>query len=352
LDPTIDHRRYRVGIIGTGRIASTIQDEIETGPFAFLLPYSHAGAYAAVPATAIVAAADVDAERLRAFAHRWNVPTTYPDYREMLAREPLDIVSICTPTRSHAEVAAAVAGSGVKGVFMEKPVARSLREADALVADFEARGIKTVVNHVRTFDPYYRRVRWLIETGAIGDVHSVMVTWREGLSFGGSHLFDLLRFLIDSEAAWVYGHIDGGDGLFDPGGSGIVGFANGVEVFVNNRVGHGAPREIDIVGTSGRIRVGDTLPPELFTRDPQSPFGELVRRVFPGAVVGTSPMTVAVQELIRAIETGAPPGSDLRDGRANLEIAVAFHLSDRIDAPVRLPVTDLDLVVDDPWGRS
>ena len=37
---------YRVGIIGTGRIASTIQDEIADGPFHFLLPYSHAGAYA------------------------------------------------------------------------------------------------------------------------------------------------------------------------------------------------------------------------------------------------------------------------------------------------------------------
>jgi hypothetical protein len=63
-------------------------------------------------------------------------------------------------------------------------------------------------------------------------------------------------------------------------------------------------------------------------------------------------MTVAVQELIRAIETGAQPASDLRDGRANLEIAVAFHLSHRTNVPVTLPVTDLDLVVDDPWGRT
>ena len=57
--------RYRVGIIGTGRIASTIQDEVVTSPFSFLLPYSHAGAYEAHPATKIVAAADPNAERLR-----------------------------------------------------------------------------------------------------------------------------------------------------------------------------------------------------------------------------------------------------------------------------------------------
>ncbi|MEA2597423.1 MAG: hypothetical protein QOF01_3892 [Thermomicrobiales bacterium] len=345
---------YRVGVIGTGRIASTIQDEVETGPFAYLLPYSHAGAYAAIPKTKIVAGADPNAERRQDFAARWQVPTTgvYADYREMLAREQLDIVSVCTPTRSHAEVVAAVAESGVKGVFMEKPIARSLREADAMIAAFEARGIKSVVNHVRTFDPYYRRVRWLIETGAIGDLHSVMVHWREGMSFGGSHLFDLLRFLIGSEVSWVYGRLDGGDGLFDQGGSGIVGFANGVEVFLDNRLGSAAPRDLDIAGSLGRIRIGDTLPPEFFTKDPQSKFGELVRRVFPGSVVGTSPMTVAVEELIRSIETGQQPGSTLRDGRANLEIAVAFHLSHRTNAPVTLPVNDLDLVVDDPWGRS
>jgi predicted dehydrogenase len=235
----MDGTRYRVGIIGTGRIASTIQDEIETAPFAFLLPYSHAGAYAAVPATELVAAADVNADRLRDFAQRWHVPAaaTYADYRAMLTRERLDVVSICTPTRSHAEVAAAMAESGVKGVFMEKPIASTLREADVMIAAFAVAGIRSVVNHVRTFDPYYRRVRWLIETGAIGDLHSVMVHWREGMSFGGSHLFDLLRFLLASEVAWVYGHLDGGDGLFDPGGSGVIGFANGVEVFLDNRLG-------------------------------------------------------------------------------------------------------------------
>ena len=65
-------------------------------------------------------------------------------------------------------------------------------------------------------------------------------------------------------------------------------------------------------------------------------------------------MTVAVDELVCAIETGAKPGSDLRDGRANLELAVAFHLSSQEKRPISLPVAAaaLDLVVDDPWGRS
>jgi predicted dehydrogenase len=344
--------RYRVGVIGTGRIASTIQDEVESSPFSFLLPYSHAGAYDAHPATEIVAAADPNAERRAAFGQRWSVDQLYPDYRQMLSQEQLDIVSVCVPTRAHAEVMEAVVASGVRGVFMEKPIGRTLREADAMIAATDRAGIAVVVNHVRTFDPYYRRVRWLIETGAIGRVRSVMTRWHEGMSFGGSHLFDLLRFLLVTEPRWVYGHLDEGDGLFDPGGSGVIGFGDDVEVFLDNRAGHAAPRELDLAGDAGRIRVGDHLFPELYTKDAQSPFGELLQRPFPGSVSGASPMTVAVAELVRAIETGEKPASDLRDGRANLELAVAFHLSSRERRPIDLPVADLDLVVDDPWGRS
>jgi predicted dehydrogenase len=221
-----------------------------------------------------------------------------------------------------------------------------------MIAAADRAGIKSVVNHVRTFDPYYRRIRWLLESGAIGPVRTVMAHWHEGMSFGGSHLFDLLRFLLGAEASWVFGRLDAAGGLFDLGGSGIIGFANGVEVFLNNREGHAAPRELDIVGERGRIRVGDTLFPELSTKDTASPFGELVRRPFPGSVVAQSPMQVAVDELVKALTTGEAPASTLRDGRANLEIAVACHLSHQERRPVDLPVTVLDLVVDDPWGRS
>jgi predicted dehydrogenase len=344
--------RHRVGIIGAGRIAGSIQDEIEHGPFEFLLPYSHAGAYAAVPGMEIAAVADVNAERLAEFAARWRVPTTYADYRAMLAKETLDIVSICTPTRTHFEVLSAAAESGVKGIYMEKPIAQSLREADLMIAAVDRGGVKVVVNHLRTFDPYYRRVRWLIDQGVIGKLQGVMVYWREGFSFGGSHLFDALRFLIGAEAAWVYGHLDAGGGMFDPGGSGMIGFANGVEVYVNNRPGHPLASEFDIVGEIGRVRIGNTLFPELYVKDERSSYGELVRRVFPGSVVAKSAMTGAVEELARSIETGEKTASDLTDGRKNLEIAVAFHLSNRANVPVQLPITDLDYVVADPWGRG
>jgi predicted dehydrogenase len=344
--------RYRVGIIGTGRIASSIQDEVERAPGSQLLPYSHAGAYAEVPATRIVAAADTNPERLAEFGRRWGVAATYGDYREMLRRESMDIVSICTPTRSHLEVALAVAEAGVRGVFMEKPLAQSLADADRIMAAFDARGIRSAVNHTRTYDPSYRRIRELIAEGAIGSPKTVMAHWHEGMLFGGTHLFDLLRFLIGAEAEWVFGQLDPGDGTFDPGGAGLVRFRDGTDVLINSRVGHAAPIELDVVGTAGRIRVGSRVPPELYTFAEVGGGKEWVKRGFPGSVYARSAMTVAVDELIRAIETGAKPGSDLRDSRADLELAVAWHESSRQARPVQLPVATLDYVIEDPWGRS
>ena len=67
----------------------------------------------------------------------------------MLSTEDLDIVSVCVPTRAHAQVMSAIATSDVRGVFMEKPIGRTLREADDMIAATDQAGIKVVVNHVR-----------------------------------------------------------------------------------------------------------------------------------------------------------------------------------------------------------
>jgi predicted dehydrogenase len=343
-------RQYRVGVIGTGRIASSIQDELDHKPSFVILPHSHAGAYAALPSTEIVAAADTNSERLVEFALRWNVADTYANYRDMLDEQQLDIVSICTPTRTHREIAEAVASAGVKGVFLEKPVAQSLGDVDRIIAAFRANNVRTVVNHTRTFDPYYRRIRDLLIEGAIGEVISFLVHWHEGFLFGSTHLFDLLRFFTGSEADWVFGNIVEAESLFDPGGAGMIRFQNGVDALINVRAGHAAPLEIDIVGTAGRMRIGGALFPELYTKDAAT--GELVRRGFPGAVWGVSAMTVAVSELIDAIETGSKPASDLQDGRAAVELAVAFHLSSHAHAPVALPLDNVAYEIPDPWGRS
>jgi len=341
---------YRAGIVGCGRIADSIEDEMAAASSWATLPYSHAGAYQRCARATLVAAADVNADRLAAFGARRGVPALYPDYEEMLRRERLDLVSICVPTRDHAAVALAVASHAVKGIFLEKPIAGSLRDADAMIAAFRARGIRVAVNHTRTYDATYGAIRGLIASGALGAVVTVVAHGREGALFGGTHTYDLLRFLLADEVEWVFGDLVPGRS-FDPGVKGIVAFAGGARAMISFEERAVAPFELDIVGTEGRIRAGNALYPELWQIDRAGGRG-LIRRGFPGAYDGRSGMLRAVEGLIEAIEGGPAPLSTAADARRDLEIAIAFHLSSAKKAPLRLPVADLDYVIDDPWGRA
>jgi predicted dehydrogenase len=205
---------------------------------------------------------------------------------------------------------------------------------------------------VRSYDPVYRRIRMLIAEGAIGLPHAVVAHWKEGALFGGTHLFDLLRFLLDAEAEWVFGTLEAGSGRFDPGVRGIVGFPGGVQAYVSGAEASAASAELDIVGTEGRIRVGNERYPELWQLDRSGKRPALVQRGFPGVTDGRSGMLRAVFALVAAIEGGEPPASTAADARRDLEIAVAFHLAQRSGTTVRLPVTEMAYVIPDPWGRD
>jgi predicted dehydrogenase len=341
---------YRAGIVGCGRIADAIEDEMAASASWTLLPYSHAGAYERHPRVSLAAAADLNAERLAAFGARRGLRALYTDFEEMLRREDLDLVSVCVPTRLHTAVALAVAAHPVRGIFLEKPIAGSLRDADAVIAALRARGIRAAVNHTRTYDPTYGAIRERIARGDLGAITTVVAHGREGALFGGTHTYDLLRFLLGDEADWVFGDLVAGKS-FDPGVKGEVGFAGGAHALVSFEERAVAPFEIDVIGTEGRIRAGNAQYPEFWQMDRAGGRG-LVRRGFPGAHDGRSGMLRAVDGLIAAIEGGPKPLSDPDDGRRDLEIAVAFHLSSAARAPIRLPVGDLDYVIDDPWGRA
>ncbi|HEY7574423.1 MAG TPA: Gfo/Idh/MocA family oxidoreductase [Thermoanaerobaculia bacterium] len=253
----------------------------------------------------------------------------YADYREMLERERLDIVSICVPTRAHGRIAVDVAGRGIKGIYLEKPIAQSLREADEMIATFHRHGVAVAVNHMRTWDPIYGRVRQLIADGALGQLRTIMAHVREGALFGGTHLYDLLRFLIGAEPLWAFGELHPG-GPFDPGARGMIGFPNDVRVYVDGASDDPTPMHLDISGTEGRILVGNGVYPELFQIDRTGGRRVLTRRGFPGMHDGRSGMLRAVEDLVAAIETGSKPASSPADARIDLEIreAAVFALSE------------------------
>ncbi len=340
-------RIYRVGIIGVGRVASTIQDEVLNYPGRMFLPYSHTHAYATVPQIRVVAAADIDAAKLQAYRERWQpvfgAITTYASYEEMLSKERLDIVSVCTPASLHAAPVMAAAQAGVRAIFCEKAMATSLVEADAMLAACDEHRVKLVIDHTRRWDPYYESALKLVHEGRIGTVRSVVGHFGGALLHTGTHMLDLMLMFGQSPVEWVAGMLaDGADEARDAGGSAHFRFANGAMGFIDGS--SGPLFEVDVIGSAGRLRLSN-FDAEFFTLDTAT--RTLVQRPFPVVGYVHSGMQGAVQEIIACIEQDTPSRSDGYAGRAALELALAVYASHKADgARVPLPLADRDLRVE------
>jgi len=335
---------YRVGLVGCGAIADQTQDVLAEVPGWIPFPYSHAPALAAHERTELVAAVDPDSERLERFCTRWSVDQCFTDIDHMLERCDLDIVVIASPTRHHASAFLAASAAGVRGVFLEKPMAQTLADADAMIAAAARSGTSAVINHFRSFDPSYRKAAQLIRDGAIGSVTGAVVVWGEGIAQGGCHLFDLLRLLLGSPVDWVFADVDDDVSLVDPGGTFLLALRHGVRVTVHMPWTLNAPVKVEVIGTRGHITLTHyerTLTRYEIVNDRAVP----LHSPMPLRAATRSGMLVALDELILQMETGVLPSSGLPEGRMALEISGALLESGRRGAVVRLPFEDHDAVI-------
>ena len=110
----MDRAKYKVAIIGTGRMGGLIEDELKAN--AYSMPYGHFSSYRAIEETEVVAVANRGQERLKRFAERFDVSNTYLDYREMIEKEKPDIVSVTTPSFARAEPIIFAAEHGAQAV--------------------------------------------------------------------------------------------------------------------------------------------------------------------------------------------------------------------------------------------
>ncbi len=201
--------QYRACIVGCGRMGGTIDEEIRGGPNAILLPYSHAAGYTACERTTLVAAADVVEDNLNRVCSKWNIPNRYTDYREMIEKEAPDIISIATRPGNHAEITAYAAEHGVKGIYCDKPLCASMEEADAMVEVCEKYRVKFNLGTQRRYTPGYIKMRDIVESGEIGDRHSVIAYASGAALWGYTHAADMLLFFAsDSEVEYVQGNVD------------------------------------------------------------------------------------------------------------------------------------------------
>jgi len=154
---------------------------------------THAKAYALDERTELVAACDTDHERLQVFSRAWGVEQCYTDAREMLQHVSPDIVSICAPDGSHYDLLEMCLDfPSVRGVWCEKPLAKSPEGCAALLERYRESGVVLLVNYMRSFCTDYLKLEEQLLGGEFGKIRKVSVYYTKGIMHNGSHAIDLL----------------------------------------------------------------------------------------------------------------------------------------------------------------
>ena len=172
----------------------------------------HSRVYTELDKTALVAVADSSTETAHRIAGAYGVKA-YTDYGEMLERECPEVVTVAVPTSLHREVADAAMDSGAH-VLVEKPIAATVEESEALIELAQALGRKLMVGHIARFDPAIQAVKQRLNSGELGRIFQIACR-RVGpfpsriRDVGvvvdlAPHDLDVMRFISGDEPVRVY----------------------------------------------------------------------------------------------------------------------------------------------------
>ena len=331
---------YRAGIIGLTGIGQS-PPRYDLWSTRHPQPHSHASAYAAHPRAEVVAVCDLVPELLETYEKNWGPAAHYADYRAMIERENLDILSVVTSDHLHAQMVVDAAEAGVPAIFCEKPLSTTLADADRMLSAVEKNGTKMSVDHGRRWDPFWRQAKAIIDEGRIGSLTRIgahMGGERAMMFRNGTHLIDTICMYADAAPQWLIGAMeegyedrteyvgDGGhDPKTDPGASAYLHFTNGIRAHIEMSQRTLVNFELDLLCTKGRIRISNT---EALIYLPSHDYShEVTSRQIGGSVDYRSAMVNAVDELIHLIENGGESISSGHRALHSLEIMIAIMQS-------------------------
>ncbi len=339
-----------VGLVGCGMIAA-----VQAEAIARLAEHS--------PAARLVAVCTRDKARGEAFVQRYG-GTAYQEYDSFLAHPGLDLVSICTPSGTHATYGIRAAEAG-RHVLVEKPIEIDLSRADALIDACDRHQVRLGVIFQSRFLPAVQQMEQAVRQGRLGPIFlaDAIVKWYREPSYyapdswhgtlaldgGGAlinqaiHTVDLLRWMAGPvrqvaafRGALRYPHLEGEDTLvaslqFESGALGVIEAATSAKP--------GFQRRLELSGERGTILLeGDSIghwridgedPPQLLTED-------LTNGAANPSAISAEGHRRQIAELIEAIVEQRPPLIDGREGRRSLELVEAIYHSARDSRIVRL----------------
>lgn len=349
--------KIRVGVIGSGGIFRGLH-----------LPY-----YEMTTRAEIVAVADIKEESAAELAKRFGADA-YADYRKILERDDVDAVDVSTHPKPHRDVAVAAAQAG-KHILVEKPMCRTVAEADEMIAAADEAGVMLQVAYMLPFNPVYQKLKQFLGDGTLGDVHMAycnQVGW-----FSPGHPWLFIReesggMLVEQAIhnfdvwLWLYGpvvsvyaytsHVPLG-GTYPEQEKAVennalltVKFKNsGAGMFIKSwaaEVGHSGEGVVCSNGSAVfaegglRWKTHDMENPETFSAS--VPDDDTYRTVSPEArktrYWGYASKGASIDHWLKCIAGEESPTTSGRVGRAGIEIAEAAYRSSESGTPVSLPL--------------
>ena len=135
-----------------------------------IIAHEHAMRYADIEGANIVAACDIDEQKLNAFCDKWNIPHRYTDYRELLKRDDIDAVDVNLHNNLHAPMSIAVMAAG-KHCYCEKPMAGSYIDAVAMKEAAEQYGKRLHIQLGMLYGAQTACAKTLVDSGRLGEIY-------------------------------------------------------------------------------------------------------------------------------------------------------------------------------------
>jgi predicted dehydrogenase len=335
----------RFGLVGAGAIST-----------------QHIEAIEALPDTRLVAVASASEARARAAGEAHGVPWS-TDLEELLARDDLDAVTICSPSGLHPAQALAALRAG-KHVLIEKPVALSVADADAVISEARSRGLVAAVVSQRRFEPAVRALKAAVDAGRLGRVTLVIgeglyfrpqayydsAAWRGTVALDGGvlmnqaiHTVDLMRW-VGGPAVAVAGQVATLGHTMEAEDTAVVAirFASGAlgSLTATTCTDAEQPVELRVYGDRGHVRLTGATVAEWDVPGVDPPAGTDDAADDPRAEDAGQPVTRTwgtsaagylrqYTDFVDAVRTGRPPAVTAQDGRDAVELIAAAYGSSR-----------------------
>lgn len=180
-------------IVGCGNIAGGFDKGRKLTDFA----YTHASAFIKDNRFKIAACIDPDKARRIEFMKEWNIQLGISSIDEILNSDyQFDVISICSPTTYHSHDIEVALQLKPKLIFCEKPITTSILDTERLVHSCKTANVLMAVNHTRRWDPSVTKLKTDIFSGRRGELRSIIGIYNKGILNNGSHMLDLLHFLV------------------------------------------------------------------------------------------------------------------------------------------------------------